>query len=234
MAHRGGLSPAFVAMMLNKNLKKPLAPSDASARNFTPLEEILGSAPAERPRVAVSDNLARQARTSPLPVEPPWTQPIASIGRAGGPLPSDVYAMPQTYRSPSLEEILSDRPEQKDRVATLDKSQTGGTSVGSTRSNPVQIAANSVTVPLPIYAVPSGYQPSGDGTNMYLRDRSGNLVKNPLLQKTIDNFKFNKCGIAADLGGIAGESAAGGLGTVGAAVGGVVAAGSNTIKGLCS
>ena len=174
MAHRGGLSPAFVAMMLNKNLKKPRADS-VSAR----------SAPSE-----------------------------------SGFTP--------------LEEILRDRSEQQDRLGAVDKPQTGGPSVANTRSEPVKIAANSVTVPLPIYAVPPGYQPSGDGTNMYLRDRGGNLVKNPLLQKRIDNFKFNKCGIAADLGGLAGESAAGGLGPAGAAVGGVVAAGSNTIKGLCS
>jgi len=165
------------------------------------------------------------------------------------------FAMPpsaQAYGSPSLEEILGDEPVENRRATVFAREGTereGNTSGGTEplgryrravalpamdkRANPVEVAANSVTVPIPIYAVPPGYQSSGDGTNMYLRDSNGNLVKNPLLQKRIDNFRFNKCGIAADLGSIAGESA-GGLGRIGAAAGGVVAAGSNTLKGLCS
>jgi hypothetical protein len=47
---------------------------------------------------------------------------------------------------------------------------------------------------------------------MYVRDRNGNLVKNPLLQKRIDGFRFNKCGIAADLVGITGGSLVGKIG----------------------
>jgi hypothetical protein len=95
------------------------------------------------------------------------------------------------------------------------------------------MAANSVTVPIPTYAVPPGYQPSGDGTNMYLRDRYGNLVKNPLLQKTIDGFKLNKCGIAADLGIITGAGI-GALGGAGVGAGMVIGGGSETAKELCS
>jgi len=200
------LSPALIAMMLRKSQRaREVASSPAS------------------PDVAESDF---------TPLEEILGS-FDSARRTGDPVASGTQSTRQTYRSPSLEEILSDKPQEKARLVMLDKSQTAAPSTANMRSNLVQIAANSVTVPIPIYAVPPGYQPSGDGTNMYLRDRNGNHVKNPLLQKRIDDFRFNKCGIAAELGSIAGESA-GGLGKVGAAIGGVVAGASNTIKGLCS
>jgi len=158
-AHRGGLSPAFIAVMLKKKPDEPLLASDIDRKR-------------------------------------------------------ESFAMPpsaQAYGSPSLEEILGDEPVENRRATVFAREGTereGNTSGGTEplgryrravalpamdkRANPVEVAANSVTVPIPIYAVPPGYQSSGDGTNMYLRDSNGNLVKNPLLQKRIDNFRFKQ------------------------------------------
>jgi hypothetical protein len=154
-----------------------------------------------------------------------------SDAQSTGSLPSAAPSAQQAYRSPSLEEILNDTPPEKRRpVASM--AQVAGSPANGKRSNSTQIAANSVTVPLPIYAVPPGYQSSGDGTNMYLRDRNGNLVKNPLLQKRIDDFRFNKCRIAADLATVAGGGL-GNLGKAGAAAALVTNGGVDTIKQLC-
>jgi hypothetical protein len=237
MAHKGGLSPAFVAMMLRKNLQaaqtdSATAPSAASEHGFTPLEEILGSARVERPRVAVSDNLGRQGRASPTPIETPRAHAVAAAGFAPSSFGVGSRSAPQPYRSPSLDEILNDTPEEKRRpVASM--AQADGSPANGKRLNSAQMTANSVTVPIPIYAVPPGYQSSGDGTNMYLRDRNGNLVKNPLLQKRIDEFRFNRCRIAADLGIVAGAGV-GAFGGAGKAAGMIIGAGSNTAKDLCS
>ncbi len=68
---------------------------------------------------------------------------------------------------------------------------------------------------------------------MHLRDRNGKLVINPLLQKRIDEFRFNKCGIAGDLGIVVGGGVAG-LGGAGAAAGTVIGGGGQTLRELCS
>ncbi len=70
----GKLSPALVALMMRKDKQAPQtdfvpALSGVPDRDFTPLEEILGSAPAQKPPRAMSDNFGRQGPTTSRLVE---------------------------------------------------------------------------------------------------------------------------------------------------------------------
>lgn len=100
--------------------------------------------------------------------------------------------------------------------------------------NRVQLASNTVTVPVPQYPIPLGYQfDPMDPSQRYVLDRRGKRVINPRYQREIDRFRFNKCGIAGDLG-IAASGGIGVLGPVGGAVGGVVGAAGGAARELCT
>jgi hypothetical protein len=89
--------------------------------------------------------------------------------------------------------------------------------------------AQSVTVQLPM-PHPPGYKPDPlDPSGRQVLDTNGHRVLNPIYQQQMNNSHINWCGVTVDLGMIAGSGISA-LGEVGAAAGGVVVAGSATVK----